>query len=604
MRKVFISFMCSIMFLIFTFFLVSCGKKNCEHDWGTGVVKTEATCSSEGQTEYTCSKCKTTKTEKIEKVDHKKSTDYKYNSSGHFLYCTVCEENFEAEEHVMVDLEVQQEPTAYEAGVMLTKCKSCDYKSTREIEAVSHVKGTDYKSNNEYHWYGCTAHEDCTVEIQKEKHTLIEGEVIKEPAAEEDGSREVSCSVCNYKGEIIIPALNHRKGELKFDDNEHWYTCDRHADCDAKIEVSPHTWELVSDSATCTTTGTAVYKCSVCSKTKEEASLAKHSYGEWKTIQEPTEKVPGIRERICGVCQNKETGSIPVIGHVHQYDTEWTIDKEATCTVAGSKSHHCSGCDDKIDVTVIPAPGHNYGQLISQDKTCTEDGMEAHYKCSICNTYFNIDQEEVEESSLILPSTGHDYSVWKVTQAPTLYTDGLETIYCSHCDQEGTETRKIQAQADFRNDFNLETADGTWKYGSVDYHWGDDETFDFTPATGKNGSNDGWTADGIEIKNDWINADGMVGIAYTVTENVRVVVNFKFVGGTDVTRLDLRIGIKNSDGTLYSNPSFNNNPDSNVLEKIFQFDLNAGDTIYFIFSNGAVGVEGAWPNGNLDITIF
>ncbi|MDE6660757.1 MAG: hypothetical protein K2J93_02895, partial [Anaeroplasmataceae bacterium] len=682
MKKFFISFMCGIMFLSFTFFLVSCGKKECEHDWDNGVVKSEATCISEGEVEYTCSKCKTTKTEHSGTIDHKKSASYKFDSSGHFLYCTVCETDFEKEEHTMVDLEVQQEPTAYDTGIMVTKCSKCDYKSTRVMDAVPHKKGTDYKSNDEYHWFECEAHEDCNVEIQKEKHTIVEGKVLKEAAAEEDGLREVSCSVCDYKGEVVIPALNHRKGELKFDDNEHWYTCDRHQDCDAKIDVEAHQWVLVSDSATCTTDGTAVYKCSVCPKTKEEASLAGHRYREewtvdqeptcteagskshhclgcdekkditvvpatghnykdWVVIQEATETIPGIRERECSVCGHKETGTIPVVGHIHQYDTEWTIDKEATCTEAGSKSHHCLGCDDKIDVTEIPANGHNYGELVAkQDKTCTTAGKEEHYKCSVCNTYFNSDKEEVTEASLVIPAShdlephdakeptctevgwaayeactncdyttkeeidalGHDYSVWKVTQGATLYADGEETVYCSRCDEEGTDTRKIQAQADFRNDFNLETADGTWKYGSIDYHWGD-ETFDFTPATAKNENNDGWKAPGIEIKNDWINVEGMVGIAYTVTENVHIIMNLKFVGGTEATRLDLRIGVKNSEGTLYSNPSFNNNPDSNVLERLLQFDLNAGDTIYFIFSNGAGGVEGAWPNGNLNINL-
>ncbi len=603
MKKVSISFMCSIMFLIFTFFLVSCGKKECEHNWGNEVVKTEATCTSEGETEYTCSKCKATKTVNTEKTEHKKSKDFKYDSLGHFSYCTVCGENYEKTKHTMVDFEVQQEPTAYEAGVMTTKCNSCDYKSTREIEAVSHEKGLEYKSNDEYHWYECTAHENCPVEIQKQKHTLVEGEVIKEPAAEEDGKKKVSCSVCNYVGEVTIPALNHRKGELDFDDNEHWYTCDRHKDCDAKIEISSHTWELISDTATCTANGTAVFKCSVCSKTKEEASLAKHSYGDWKIIKEATETSTGIRERECSVCGHKETGTIPVIGHVHNYDTNWTIDKEATCTEPGSKSHHCLGCDDKVDVTIIPATGHNYGQWVEkQEKTCTTDGKEGHFKCSVCNTYFNIDKEEVEEDSLIIPTTGHDYSVWKETQHATLYADGIETIYCSHCDAEGTDTRKIQAQADFRSDFSLETADGTWKYGSIDYNWGA-ETFNFAPATEKNGANDGWVTPGVEIKNDWINSEGMVGIAYTVTENVHVIVNLKFIGGTEKTRLDLRVGIKNSEGTLYGNPSFHNNPDSNELERLLQFDLNAGDTIYFIFSNGAGEVEGAYPNGNLSINL-
>ena len=38
----------------------------------------------------------------------------------------------------------------------------------------------------------------------------------------------------------------------------------------------------------------------------------------------------------------------------HDYSKEWTIDKEATYYEDGSKSHHCSRCDAKVDVTVIP----------------------------------------------------------------------------------------------------------------------------------------------------------------------------------------------------------------------------------------------------------
>ncbi|MDE7106557.1 MAG: hypothetical protein K2O22_05275, partial [Anaeroplasmataceae bacterium] len=157
--------------------------------------------------------------------------------------------------------------------------------------------------------------------------------------------------------------------------------------------------------------------------------------------------------------------------------------------------------------------------------------------------------------------------------------------------------------ADFRNDFNLETADGTWKYGSIDYHWGE-ETFDFIPATEKNENNDGWVRPGVEIKNDWINVEGMVGIAYTVTENVHVIVNLKFVGCMEGTRLDLRYAVKNSEGILYSDPTFYNDEQSNVLERLLQFDLNAGDTIYFIFSKGDKNAADAYPNGNLEISIF
>jgi len=42
--------------------------------------------------------------------------------------------------------------------------------------------------------------------------------------------------------------------------------------------------------------------------------------------------------------------------HIHQYSSDWTIDKEATDSECGSKSHHCTidGCDEKTDITEIP----------------------------------------------------------------------------------------------------------------------------------------------------------------------------------------------------------------------------------------------------------
>jgi hypothetical protein len=51
-------------------------------------------------------------------------------------------------------------------------------------------------------------------------------------------------------------------------------------------------------------------------------------------------------------CGETKTEEIPALGH--KYSTEWTIDKQPTTTEEGSKSHHCTVCGDKTDITVIP----------------------------------------------------------------------------------------------------------------------------------------------------------------------------------------------------------------------------------------------------------
>ena len=44
--------------------------------------------------------------------------------------------------------------------------------------------------------------------------------------------------------------------------------------------------------------------------------------------------------------------------HTHKWDADYTVDTPATCTADGSKSIHCSTCDEVKDVTVIDAIGH------------------------------------------------------------------------------------------------------------------------------------------------------------------------------------------------------------------------------------------------------
>ena len=49
----------------------------------------------------------------------------------------------------------------------------------------------------------------------------------------------------------------------------------------------------------------------------------------------------------------------------------------------------------------MPLAEHQYGELIPEVPASeTEDGMAAHYKCSVCNKLFNTDKEEVSEEQL------------------------------------------------------------------------------------------------------------------------------------------------------------------------------------------------------------
>ena len=87
-----------------------------------------------------------------------------------------------------------------------------------------------------------------------------------------------------------------------------------------------------------------------------------HKY-ESKITKQATCTEAGVLTYTCtsttGTCDKKTyTETIPAKGH--SFSTEWTVDVEATETTAGSKSHHCTVCDAKTDVTEIPATGPKY----------------------------------------------------------------------------------------------------------------------------------------------------------------------------------------------------------------------------------------------------
>ncbi|GEM_PF-268718 len=87
-----------------------------------------------------------------------------------------------------------------------------------------------------------------------------------------------------------------------------------------------------------------------------------HKY-ESKITKQATCTEAGVLTYTCtsttGTCDKKTyTETIPAKGH--SFSTEWTVDVEATETTPGSKSHHCTVCDAKTDVTEIPATGPKY----------------------------------------------------------------------------------------------------------------------------------------------------------------------------------------------------------------------------------------------------
>ena len=115
-------------------------------------------------------------------------------------------------------------------------------------------------------------------------------------------------------------------------------------------------------------------------------------------------------------------GTVTPCDHV---EGAWIVDREATCTVDGSKHTECTKCGQTISTETIAATGHNYGEWIElKAPTCDEEGVEAR-ECSKCG---DIDERPIAK-------VNHDWSDWVTNE------DGTKTRTCSKCQK--TETVKI-----------------------------------------------------------------------------------------------------------------------------------------------------------------
>ena len=123
---------------------------------------------------------------------------------------------------------------------------------------------------------------------------------------------------------------------------------------------------------------------------------------------------------------------IPALGH----DLQDVGVIPATCAKAGTEAgKKCSRCDYTEGLAEIPALGHTYGALIEKvNATCEEDGMEAHFYCEVCKTYFDAEKKETTEEDLTIEALGHEYGELVEKVNATCEGEGMEAyFYCDVC---------------------------------------------------------------------------------------------------------------------------------------------------------------------------
>ena len=124
----------------------------------------------------------------------------------------------------------------------------------------------------------------------------------------------------------------------------------------------------------------------------------------------------------------------------------------ATCINDGMKAHYyCSDCKKFFDeskkettetaLTISATGVHTFGTLIDETPaTCIAGGMKAHYKCTVCGKYFDVDKNETTKGALetpVSPYYGHDFGRWVEEQYATCQAPGRKGYkHCSICNKD------------------------------------------------------------------------------------------------------------------------------------------------------------------------
>lgn len=185
-------------------------------------------------------------------------------------------------------------------------------------------------------------------------------------------------------------------------------------------EIHTHSLTLVpAKAATCSSTGNnAYYTCSGCKKV--------------------------FTDTLGTVETTVEAQTIAINPNAHDWNSG-IVTTLATCTADGIKTYTCNHNHEHTKTEPVDKIKHALEHVKELAETCTADGNDEYYKCSVCDKYFTDvlgTSEIADKSSVVRTATGHDWGEWTVTTPATEDSVGEESRICKN-DSTHTETREI-----------------------------------------------------------------------------------------------------------------------------------------------------------------
>ena len=344
------------------------------------------------------------------------------DGTHHWYECPDCGYTEGREEHIAGGIEIENVVaatcTTKGSHDEVTYCAVCRYEMSRT--AVD--DGYDYTNHSTTRTYSV---------------------VLFEATCSEKGMKAYYCADCNglvRTEELPVNPSAHTWGAwIDNGDGTHTRTCVYCGnDHDDGVQTKPHALdEIYRSAATCTSTGTVVSYCPICTSV---------------------------------INTTLDATSIHIAGDPIMDMSTYTA---PTCVAAGGYDsvRYCKICGDEMSRThvTLDATGiHQYKVTYEPEATCTTDG-NAVYKCFYCDDTYT---ETVKAS-------GHNVTEWIVTVTPTASNpEGKQTGICTDCGETVEETIEYrplgqrfvqfieQSGVTFSAVAYQQNADGTWNYDS------------------------------------------------------------------------------------------------------------------------------------------
>ena len=217
-------------------------------------------------------------------------------------------------------------------------------------------QSNDWKSNETEHWQVCT----CGAVFHKAQHS----------GGTATCTQRATCTVCGAEygdvlGHDFTTSWTH-------DDNMHWKQCSR---CNAKDDVSPHTWDngTITTAPTCTKAGEETYSCTKCGATKIEPIPATGHRWKSEWTSDATHHWHECANESCDVTDNAGKN-----GYAEHSGGKATCTQNAVCEI-------CKASYGSLD----PNNHTDLKHIDAKAATAAEEGNIAYWYCDGCKKYFS-----------------------------------------------------------------------------------------------------------------------------------------------------------------------------------------------------------------------